>query len=592
MNSYNSTLRAALAAAVKTPADPRVTGAILQAQLLSIVDAIDRGGIFLGLATPATVPTTEANCFFLATTAGTYTNFLNTGGNAITIAEGESALIKSSIYQENLRWTKTTIAQAANGSVLYSVDQELTPEQKSRALANIGGAVAVGENPDLIAGDITAKSSTPVDANGEFDIQTTGGDTDLKSGASLLKVIRGNLDSKLNPFLADIFVSTGMNLVDPEQTLTIDGRTAYYFPIAKGTWGSYGTTQENNGYIVIGDEPYAVCFSEDKPTVGSYGSALTPVTSNGKKYYTTSGNGWLVVIMNDGSEIPAVHIAWSNYNDDVAGVFGNATKNIAPFVQWIHAWGMASLVGNEYAVFDEINVTGQTCYRRTDRVALGTLEWIMTAENAGEDERATYVFTATVSAMKSGGLFAHNNTGMEVSGNTLTCRSTEINNVSDFVTSLGGALMYYELETVVARTFAQIGSTLTEANVSNDFGLTYFLNAGEIASVKAYVSEAFQQGGKDQLFNAVTYQKILAEVVASALCQVNERLGNLENRKDIVCENLTVERRASITGWREVDAAPASASAAGTPGNYFVATDYIYICVAENTWKRTALSTF
>ena len=107
--SYNATLRAAIAAAIHTPADPPITGAELQAKLLSIVDGIDAGAVFLGVATPSTIPTTEANCFFLATTEGTYSNFLDTGGNAIALAAGEAALIRSTIFDDSLRWQKLTI---------------------------------------------------------------------------------------------------------------------------------------------------------------------------------------------------------------------------------------------------------------------------------------------------------------------------------------------------------------------------------------------------------------------------------------------------------------------------------------------------
>ena len=107
--NYNETLRAAIEAAVKTPADPRISGAILQRQMISIMGAVDAGAVFLGTATPATIPTTEANCFFLATTPGTYTHFVDTGGNPIVLAQGESALIRSVIYLDNLRWQKATL---------------------------------------------------------------------------------------------------------------------------------------------------------------------------------------------------------------------------------------------------------------------------------------------------------------------------------------------------------------------------------------------------------------------------------------------------------------------------------------------------
>jgi hypothetical protein len=40
-----------------------------------------------------------------------------------------------------------------------------------------------------------------------------------------------------------------------------------------------------------------------------------------------------------------------------------------------------------------------------------------------------------------------------------------------------------------------------------------------------------------------------------------------------------------------LNVAPASASAAGTLGEIRYTADYIYVCTATNTWKRTALST-
>ena len=107
--SYNQTLKTAIAASINTPADPRISGAIMQEQLMLVVNAMAAGAVYLGTAVPATVPTTEANCWFLATTPGTYTNFLDTSGNAITLSQGEAAVIRSTIYQDNLRWVKSTI---------------------------------------------------------------------------------------------------------------------------------------------------------------------------------------------------------------------------------------------------------------------------------------------------------------------------------------------------------------------------------------------------------------------------------------------------------------------------------------------------
>ena len=47
-----------------------------------------------------------------------------------------------------------------------------------------------------------------------------------------------------------------------------------------------------------------------------------------------------------------------------------------------------------------------------------------------------------------------------------------------------------------------------------------------------------------------------------------------------------------IGGLRATGAAPASASSTGTAGDIRYDADYIYICVATNTWKRVAISTW
>lgn len=38
--------------------------------------------------------------------------------------------------------------------------------------------------------------------------------------------------------------------------------------------------------------------------------------------------------------------------------------------------------------------------------------------------------------------------------------------------------------------------------------------------------------------------------------------------------------------------APATATSPGTPGQITMDNNFLYVCIAKNTWKRTALSTF
>lgn len=71
--------------------------------------------------------------------------------------------------------------------------------------------------------------------------------------------------------------------------------------------------------------------------------------------------------------------------------------------------------------------------------------------------------------------------------------------------------------------------------------------------------------------------------------------------------NLSVDGSASVTGAIygtdlivtendtiriETQKTPASATAIGTKGDIVHDTNYIYVCTAANTWKRTAISTW
>lgn len=133
---YNSTLKDALRASITTPANPKISGTILQQQLLAIVNAMEAGAVFMGAATPATSPTGEANCFYLAATEGTYNNFLDIYGHAITIGEGEAALL-SSIYDNNaLRWKKNTFPGRTYLHIMYSVGQPAQDSDIHATLTN------------------------------------------------------------------------------------------------------------------------------------------------------------------------------------------------------------------------------------------------------------------------------------------------------------------------------------------------------------------------------------------------------------------------------------------------------------------------
>lgn len=73
-----ATLKAAIADTIKTNGANAITGALLQQQLLAIVNSLGANYQFAGVATPATNPgTPDQNVMYFAATPGTYPNFNN-----------------------------------------------------------------------------------------------------------------------------------------------------------------------------------------------------------------------------------------------------------------------------------------------------------------------------------------------------------------------------------------------------------------------------------------------------------------------------------------------------------------------------------
>lgn len=89
MSKYEA-IKAATNAYIKTNGRQEITGAILNAVMISTIDSLGRFYQFVGVATPDTDPgTIDQNIAYLASTPGTYTHL---GG--ITIDAGELSVIK------------------------------------------------------------------------------------------------------------------------------------------------------------------------------------------------------------------------------------------------------------------------------------------------------------------------------------------------------------------------------------------------------------------------------------------------------------------------------------------------------------------
>ena len=79
-------IKKSIKAVIKENGNYEITGNVLQAVLLSMVDTLGPEYQFLGIATKSTVPVVvEGNSFYITTEVGTYTNFKNSGNTAITV---------------------------------------------------------------------------------------------------------------------------------------------------------------------------------------------------------------------------------------------------------------------------------------------------------------------------------------------------------------------------------------------------------------------------------------------------------------------------------------------------------------------------
>lgn len=79
-------IKESIKAVIKENGNYEITGNVLQAVLLSMVDTLGPEYQFLGIATKSTVPVVvEGNSFYITTEVGTYTNFKKSGNTTITV---------------------------------------------------------------------------------------------------------------------------------------------------------------------------------------------------------------------------------------------------------------------------------------------------------------------------------------------------------------------------------------------------------------------------------------------------------------------------------------------------------------------------
>ena len=131
---------------IKTNGVQGITGQILQNVLKTMVESLGETYQFAGMATTSTNPNNpDENLIYLASAAGTYTNFKDSSNNALVVNSGEVALLVGS----GTTWAKqsTGIATAAELSQLGQKVDELAFQSnptEDRSYINSSGAITGG----------------------------------------------------------------------------------------------------------------------------------------------------------------------------------------------------------------------------------------------------------------------------------------------------------------------------------------------------------------------------------------------------------------------------------------------------------------
>lgn len=335
----------------------------------------------------------------------------------------------------------------------------------------------------LVDGDIVAKLADNLSSwEGEAMsrdyvqtsyVETTGGDISIDSS------LPANLNSVVptTDFFASTLLSTGFNLLRN----AVQVGTGWYFevPHLVATQQSIGTALQNNGVLFTSSTHenltptvYFKPLASGVPESVTDGTAATYTDKDGRRHYTTSGAGYLIVSGIDRAAVCA-HIGWSRRYDEYISIAdaadAGAVVDMAAGIHALHSYDKMLVIG---AVADRIERTGEnqiTWTRRLDRVQP---TWTDTPVLEDDEPTGQYLHEADISAMKAGGAaqFETANIGLAVEGTKVSYTDSNATASTDYVK--------YELAAEVTGT-AAVSSTFA----CEDWGLIILRGATGTAEV-------------------------------------------------------------------------------------------------------------
>lgn len=370
--------------------------------------------------------------------------------------------------------------QAGSDHTRAEEDHTASAAATEAATAAAAGANALQENLEngvvvpALAGNLEswADNNVPVENNFDTTVRTTAGDDPINSDdGGVVKSIVPITDFKCTGLLAT---------AENQLRLKTNGGGAvavgagWYFPVPKLTLGTFGTTDENNGLLLVDNTGaniqnatvYFKALANGVPTSVTDGTQLTPqtVTYGDKTYkvYTTSGPGYIIVSGITYANTCA-RIAWEDWYDkfvsptdpnDVGG-----SINLAPlFAAAPNGTGKFLVCGNAYTYGERISATQ---WKITDPIGrIVSPSWTDTPDEVEEGETQTYTHTLIISDVAAGSTVMIEGSSQALSLNETTVSYTDTN-----ATAITGAVRY---EKAVAATATV---NLASAYTLNDVGV-------------------------------------------------------------------------------------------------------------------------
>ena len=276
MANYD-TLKATIDAYIRANGVKAITGPVLNGVLRAMVESVAGGLLFKGIATPAGDPgTPDQNVFFLATDAGTYTNY---GG---AVLDGKHA----AFFVWAGSWTAYLTGIPTDASLPTLVSQ-LANDAGYITADSLADFYTKAETDSLLAGkQATLESGTNIKTiNGESILGS--GDITIQGGGSEPYFIRGTIDFNQDPPAVTITSGTYA-----EALAAYNAGTPVYAALTEGNGAVniYPLAQVISPFLVFigigADSVLAVALQSDGPVIVAnsalvHPSDLAPVATSG-----------------------------------------------------------------------------------------------------------------------------------------------------------------------------------------------------------------------------------------------------------------------------------------------------------------------